>query len=546
MYISQAVLLSLFGFASASLLPRAACPNIQDPGPGSASVYVNRSGNQDTWPWLQYKSEPDLNPPFLDISKQTGEPLSEGSLFIAPYGPGVYQPGPMIVSDRGDLIWKGPDTGRSVGFGPNITTINNLGVQTFNKVHYLTYWEGATIGVGFGAIHFLNSSYHTAFTICPKLGLNVPAPFNGTCQSDMHEQLVTQRGTLLVTAYNSTPADLTAVDGPKDGWIWDAMFFELSIPDGNILYSWSSHQHQPTTKSRQPLDGTGVNETDPWDYFHINAVEYVSELDAYLVNSRHTWSTLLVDAKSKQGNVIWQVDGETGGDFGPLPANGTFRWQHDARTANLTKDGVTISWFNNYNNDGVENGTAPTNGLAMRFALPPSNTTSSTLLEHLEVANEELYSGSQGCYRFLPDGPSSFQTQFMAYGQTPVLREYGRAPDGSDLRWEATFGGNTDSYSYRGYKQQWRGRPTTSPKLTLERNSSSCPELVGYASWNGATEVTGWAVYEGGSGAALHQSGTVPWRGFETSFTPSVESKCVQVAAVVGGQEVRRSSVVCS
>ena len=63
-------------------------------------------------------------------------------------------------------------------------------------------------------------------------------------------------------------------------------------------------------------------------------------------------------------------------------------------------------------------------------------------------------------------------------------------------------------------------------------------------SWNGATNVQGWAIYEGRTKGRLSHVGTVGYKGFETEFL--VGQPCVQVAAVVDGEISARSEVVCS
>jgi hypothetical protein len=61
---------------------------------------------------------------------------------------------------------------------------------------------------------------------------------------------------------------------------------------------------------------------------------------------------------------------------------------------------------------------------------------------------------------------------------------------------------------------------------------------------NGATEVSGWAVYAGSGDKKLKCLGVATKKGFETSFDlPSGIDK-VQVAAVQQGTEVRKSNVV--
>ncbi len=127
----------------------------------------------------------------------------------------------------------------------------------------------------------------------------------------------------------------------------------------------------------------------------------------------------------------------------------------------------------------------------------------------------------------------------MDYGQIAVLKEYGPNSN-SDIRWTAQFAAPNLVQSYRGFKHVWHATPTTCPDLVVEKNST-CG--VGYVSWNGATEVTAWAVYEGPTNNQLSFVGKVAYKGFETMFT--VAGECVQVAAVIDGKECSRSNVAC-
>lgn len=96
--------------------------------------------------------------------------------------------------------------------------------------------------------------------------------------------------------------------------------------------------------------------------------------------------------------------------------------------------------------------------------------------------------------------------------------------------------------SYRGFKSVWRGFPTSKPDLAVGEDGDGC--AVAYVSWNGATDVEGWVVFEGVDESRLRPVGRVGYRGFETEF--AVGERCVQVAAVVDGGISTRSSVVCS
>jgi hypothetical protein len=39
----------------------------------------------------------------------------------------------------------------------------------------------------------------------------------------------------LITAYNTTGADLTSIGGPDKGYVWDSLIFEIDIKTQKIL-----------------------------------------------------------------------------------------------------------------------------------------------------------------------------------------------------------------------------------------------------------------------------------------------------------------------
>ena len=132
---------------------------------------------------------------------------------------------------------------------------------------------------------------------------------------------------------------------------------------------------------------------------------------------------------------------------------------------------------------------------------------------------------------------------FLDYGQIAVVREFGPDdPSGSDVRYTARFGADNLVQSYRGFKTEWHGRPTTAPDLVVEDDGSGCS--VGYVSWNGATDVAAWAVFGGRSEDQLSRIGLVEYKGFETKF--AVSQSCIQVAAEVCGELSVKSNVACT
>ena len=202
----------------------------------------------------------------------------------------------------------------------------------------------------------------------------------------------------------------------------------------------------------------------------------------------------------------------------------------------MTDSSLILSLFNNANEE-VDNGTAPSNALMLYLDLPPNKTVSPTLLRNLEVPGDDLYAESQGNY--VPDLPNG--NQVVGYGQISIVREFG--PDG-DLRWQAQFGGNNIVQNYRGFKQVWHATPSQwDPALAVEKEADAACGALGYASWNGATEVEGWNVYAYDEGEDEVLLGTVEKKGFETVFDVPA-SGYVVIGAVERGVEVRRSNVV--
>ena len=289
----------------------ASCPL----GPGREShQVVNESDN--VWPYQVYHSSP-FSPPNLNITTD-GQLLAPGLLFITPSDGSLVEAAknaaPMIMTDIGQLVWQGP-----------MIDADNFRVASYEGNPILTYWSGssgqrANVGHGYGNVTFLDATYNEILTVCPQLGLLTPDNVTYACQADLHESFVTDRNTLLVTAYNATEADLSSIGGPPDGWVFDCLFFELDPKNGDILFRWSALEHVHVSETKLGLAGRGgFNQSVPFDWFHINSVVNIG--DYFLVNSRHTWTTYLITPK---GDIEWTFQGDTGGDFGVLPLEGHF------------------------------------------------------------------------------------------------------------------------------------------------------------------------------------------------------------------------------
>ncbi|KUJ15115.1 uncharacterized protein LY89DRAFT_750346 [Mollisia scopiformis] len=460
-----------------------------------------------------FETEP-FAPPVFNVTELSGLPLASGLVFLTPLN--LTAGSAVIMTGSGDLVWSSEASGSYTNF---LTT-------SLYGQPVLTFWNGTgnanplISGHGYGKVQILDNTYTELYSICPDLNLNFPpAAIRYECQADIHESVVTDRGTLIVTAYNYTQADLTSINGTADGWIYDGLVFEIDIPTQEILFSWSAIEHVPVNATKLPLAGAGSS-ADPFDYFHINSIQPVG--DGFLVNSRHTWTTYKIDSK---GQIEWEFEGSNGGDF-ELPSDGEFSWQHRVRVEHVTPEGLVLHMFDNANANRI----TPNQTLGLDFYL---NLTSkeATILKRLADPNEPLFATSQGAYDALPNG-----NVFMGYGELPVFKEFG--PEG-DVRMSTQWAGLDASSSYRTYRLDWTAQPAASPIVVARAGSA-------FMSWNGATNIAGWEIYEGETADALNLTKTVANDGFETKVSISNSTQFVQVAALWGHYHgsARNSSVV--
>jgi hypothetical protein len=242
-----------------------------------------------------FQTEPFI-PPVFNVCK-SDLPLASGLIFLTPLN--LSNGSAVIMTDSGELVWS------SAGEG----SYSNFKTAALDHQPVLTFWNGTgnanflLLGHGYGKVQILDNTYTEIYSICPDFDLNFPprSP-KFECQADLHESFLTDRGTLIVTAYNYTQADLTSVGGPVDGWIYDSLFFEIDIKTQHILFSWSAAAHVPINATKLPFPHDNTT-TDPFDFFHINSIQPLG--DGYLVNSRHIWTVYKLDSK---GQIQWTFE----------------------------------------------------------------------------------------------------------------------------------------------------------------------------------------------------------------------------------------------
>lgn len=358
---------------------------------------------------------------------------------------------------------------------------NDFRVQEYRGQPVLTWWEGAApIGYGFGHFVICNSSYERIAEL--QVG-------NGLPGGDVHEFLLTPRGTALVAIYHPVQWPRSSLGGLVNRTVLDGIVqeIEIEIETGRVLFEWHSLDHIDLEEA----DISPPERGEPLDYLHINTIEVDTD-DNLIISGRHTHAIYKIDRET--GEIIWRLNGKRS-DFRMGP-NARFAWQHDARR----QPNGTLTLFDNHES------SADVGGNSRGMLLDLDMETMTATLRYQYIHPTAILSVSQGNMQVLPNG-----NLFIGWGSAPVFSEFG--PEG-DLRFNGRLPGGV--MSYRAYRAPWSGHPTNLPDIAAEVGTSDRVTL--YASWNVATEVSRWRMLSGSSPDEMQAASpaTVPRTGFET------------------------------
>ena len=413
-----------------------------------------------------YVSRPDLSPPVIDVA--TSDPTtSPGFIFLAPSA-GTGQTGPLIVDNAGQPVWFLPLAG---------TTAHNFRVQQFRGRPVLTWWEGEqTNGHGLGDYVIADSTYQEFMRFGPANGY----------RGDLHDFVITSRGTALISVYDAVSADLTTYGGTTSGIIFDGIVQEIDLRTGKLLFEWHSLEHVDPSESIIAFDNDG------WDYFHLNSIGVLPDGNL-LVSARHTSTAYKLDRRS--GTVIWRLGG-TKSDFAFRPG-AAFALQHDVR--GHPGDVITV-----FDHGIAADVTSQPVSRAIVLQLDAKAMVAS--LVRADANPQGGLSTVEGNAQVLPDGGI-----FVGWGILPSYSEF--SPSGG-VRYDASL--RTGSNSYRAFRARWKANPLSRPAIGTIDNSDR--SLNVYVSWNGATEISHWRVVGGATATTLAPMRTVPRDGFETTI----------------------------
>ncbi|KAG7824642.1 hypothetical protein KL909_001864 [Ogataea angusta] len=482
----------------------------------------------------QYRSRPDLSPPKLNITIYDAEKVSPEYLFVAPFtgAPGntfhkPRQSAPYIFTSDGELVWSGYGT-----FG---TWNANFQAARYNDDDVLFSFEGdhnAAYGHGHGHHTVLNSNY--------DLVKEVRAGNHKI--TDKHEFHIKDEKTALLEIYQPVPRNLAEFGGSDEQqWIINAIFQELDLDTGQVLFEWASLDHVSPAESVLPLNegeaGSGYNSSDAWDYFHINSVDKDENGD-YLLSARDAASLYKIDGKT--GKVLWKLGGIPGVTSSNFKSVGDFKFgfQHHARYVWTSEDGnkQIISFF-----DNSAHGTEDKDGSQVHL-----NKISSGKIVEVDTEKWEA--------KLLRNYPAPYGIRAKSQGSTHLLKSgnvlVNWGSEGSVTEYtadgEIIFHAFLDSgefsdkvQNYRAFKFDWHGYPSESVAVLSEITDDD--ETVIYVSWNGDTETKKWRFHavDNGSKKLL---GETDRTGFETRLKINKPVERVYVEAIDESGNVLASS----
>jgi hypothetical protein len=358
-------------------------------------------------------------PPPVSILTSTGN-VVQGDIFISPFGDTTtYANGPEILNSQGDVVWF-----QAVPAGEEAADFR---AQTYDGQPVLTWWQGTGLGgQSSGTDYIYNDHYQQIATVNAGNGLS----------ADGHEFLITPWNTALILSYQTTTANLTSIGGPADQTVIDGVVQEIDISTGQVLFQWNSADHVPYGQSEQPLPASA---SDPWDWFHINAVKLDSDGNL-LVDARDTWTTYKVSLAT--GNIIWQLGGKDS-SFTLQAAPGQtldsageiFSWQHDPES--IGNDEYTF--FDN------ESSGTPNLPYSRAVTVKLNEWNHTATLISSDNQPEGLSAASQGNAQTTADG-----NLFVGWGILPYISEF--SPSGQ-LLFNAEFPAGVNTY--RAYLLPW-------------------------------------------------------------------------------------------
>jgi hypothetical protein len=407
------------------------------------------------------------------------------------------QQGPLLVDNEGEPVWFRPLSGTRWA--------TSVRVASYRDEPVLTWWEGQVYDIGYGRGEgvIVDRSYREVARV--RAG-------NGR-EADLHEFVLTRRGTALMTCYPETVrTDLSSVGGPVGGQARGSIVQEVDVASGRVLMEWHSLDHISVDESYQPYN-------EPYDYAHINSIDVLPDGNL-LLSGRATWALYKVDRRS--GEIVWRLAGKRS-DF-KLGPRVPFAWQHHATYV----PGGRITLFDD------RAGPVRTGPESRAVVLRVNFSSRTVELEQAYAHPKPLVSSAMGSVQLLDSGEV-----LVGWGNQRYTSQFGS--DGKPL-FDATV--PSGQFSYRAFRHKWTARPRDAPVAVSHRDPKTGNRTL-YVSWNGATNVAAWRVDVGATKNDLLPLGAAVRRGFETGIhLPAGEGYAAVVALDASARELAASAVI--
>jgi hypothetical protein len=433
-----------------------------------AALLVGCGGRHREPAHQHFVSRPDLKPPIVRILHHAGRP-APGYIFIAPKK-NVAQAGPLILDNRGEVVWFDPLPSRGV---------TDFRVQRYHGRPVLTWWRGKPKGrPGAGGYAIFDDHYRRLASIRPGHGL----------VGDIHEFQLTPRGTALLTIFHRIR--LAGHD------IFEGVVQELDVATGRVAFEWHSIDHVAVAESYEERP---QKRSTPYDYFHINSIDVDTDGNL-LVSARNTHAVYKIDRRT--GRVLWRLGGKRSDfTFGP---GARFAWQHDARR--LANGDLSL-----FDNEAAPQSGPQSRGIVLRLDMTRMHATLVAQFVH----RPPLLAVDQGNMQHLPGGHF-----LVGWGHQPYFTEY---TAGGRVVLDARFNEGADSY--RAYRFTWSGHAPGRPALGVAGKAA-------FASWNGATAVYRWELLAGSTARVFRAVRSVRRAGFETRIPYPNGASYIRVRAL--------------
>lgn len=310
-------------------------------------------------------------------------------------------------------------------------------------------------------------------------------------------------------------------------------FEEFDTTTWETTFKWSSFGHIRLSESTWS-DSRTVRErcAEGWDFLHANSVDK-SESGDFFVSARFT--NAIYKVSKKDGSIMWRLGGiKSDFEMGGVEFSG----QHSVRYVSENETHTLITILDNAKIDDQVPTHESSRGLLLALDTAAAPMTVSVVTEYPHPHGAGGYAKARGNLQTLENG-----NVFIGWSERATQSEH--LANGTlvmDAQLVPTWLG-----SYRNYKFPFVGRPREAEIAVVSAAHTDGSETTTtvHVSWNGATEVKSWSLFdafpETGRGRLRN---TTLRTGFETQIQVDGFARHVVLEAIDAHDKVLGSSQV--